>query len=38
MPASYRPVDEYRALIDAGVAERVRAGGVELTTFGREAR
>jgi len=38
MPASYRPVDEYLALIDPGVAEKVRAGGIALTTFGREGR
>jgi len=37
MPASYRPVDEFRALIAPTVAERVRAGDIQLTTFSREA-
>jgi len=37
MPASYRPVDEFRALIDPAVIERVRVGGIRLTTFSREA-
>lgn len=37
MPPSYRPVDEYRALIDQAVIEKVRLHGVELTTFGRLA-
>lgn len=37
MPARYRPVDEYRALIDPSVLAAVKEGGVALTTFGREA-
>ena len=37
MPARYRPVDEFHALIDSAVMERVRHGAIHLTTFGREA-
>jgi len=37
MPASYRPIDEFRALIAPEVAARVRDGGIRLTTFSREA-
>jgi len=37
MPDSYRPVDEFHALISPKVAERIRAGGIQLTTFSREA-
>lgn len=37
MPASYRPVDEFRALVDPRVIEAVRAGNITLTTFSREA-
>ncbi len=37
MPASYRPVDEFQALIDPAVMERVREQGIQLTTFTREA-
>lgn len=37
MPASYRPVDEFRALIDPAVAALVERRGIRLTTFSREA-
>ena len=37
MPASYRPVDEFRALIAPEVAARLREGDIRLTTFSREA-
>lgn len=38
MPPSYRPVDEYRALIDPTVIRAVEDRGVVLTTFTRETR
>jgi hopanoid biosynthesis associated protein HpnK len=37
MPASYRPVDEFRALIDPAVLGLVKHRGIRLTTFSREA-
>ena len=37
MPPSYRPVDEYRALIDPVVIRTIKEHGIVLTTFGREA-
>jgi hypothetical protein len=37
MPARYRPVDEFHALIDPAIIEMVRNGAIRLTTFGREA-
>jgi hopanoid biosynthesis associated protein HpnK len=37
MPPSYRPVDEFRALVDPAIAELVAGRGILLTTFGREA-
>jgi hopanoid biosynthesis associated protein HpnK len=37
LPPSYRPVDEYRGLIDPATAEAVRRAGATLTTFAAEA-
>ena len=38
MPESYRPVDEFKALIDQDVKSLVCSRGVCLTTFSREAK
>jgi hopanoid biosynthesis associated protein HpnK len=37
MPASYRPVDEFRGLTDPRVVEMVKSRNIKLTTFTEEA-